>query len=245
MAVRLEGLVSPNPETGRLEISFLKNPQLTFSRFVLKSKGGQTAPLANPLVCGSAPAQSLFTPYTGLAAATPSGTFVTAAARRSLPFALSQSAPAAPATAGAHGSTSYTLNLARAAASSTSRRSGRCCPPVSWARYPTSRSAANRRRAGHVPSGKPDRHGDRERRGGPRPVHVHRPRVHDGPIRGRALRPVGRGAGRRRAVQPRHGRHPRHDQRRNCTAAASSPRARCPEDRRWRAAAPAEHQRGP
>ena len=114
VAVRLEGEVEPNPETGRLEVSFLKNPQLTFSRFVLKSKGGPQAPLANPLVCGSALAQSLFTPYTGLGAATSNAAFVTGGCPSSLAFALTQSAPATPATAGAHGSTSYTLNLARA-----------------------------------------------------------------------------------------------------------------------------------
>ena len=112
--VRLEGQVTPNPETGRLEVTFLKNPQLTFSRFVLKSKGGEDAPLANPLVCGSALTQSLFTPYTGLAAATPSSAFVTEGCPPSLPFALSQASSVQPATAGAHSATSYTFSLARA-----------------------------------------------------------------------------------------------------------------------------------
>ena len=113
VAVRLEGLVSPNPETGRLEVTFLKNPQLTFSKLTLKAKGGEDGTLANPLVCGGAPAQSLFTPYTGLAAATPASTFVTSGCPSPLPFALSQSASDAPAAAGAHADTSYTLDLTR------------------------------------------------------------------------------------------------------------------------------------
>jgi hypothetical protein len=113
VAVRLEGLVSPDPETGRLEVTFLKNPQLTFSKLTLEAKGGEDATLANPLVCGGAPAQALFTPYTGLAAATAASTFVTSGCPSPLPFALSQSTSDAPAAAGAHGDTSYTFDLSR------------------------------------------------------------------------------------------------------------------------------------
>lgn len=114
VAVRLEGVVSPNSETGRLEVTFLHNPQLTFSKFILKAKGGEDAPLANPLVCASSLAQSLFTSYTGLGSAAPVTTFVTDGCPSPLPFALSQSTSVEPATAGAHGSSSYTLDLARA-----------------------------------------------------------------------------------------------------------------------------------
>ncbi len=114
VAVRLEGLVSPDPETGRLEVAFPNDPQLTFSRFIVKAKGGEDAPLANPLVCGSALVQSLFTPYTGLGPAAPTNTFVTEGCPSPLPFTPSQSTSEQPTTAGAHGTTSYTFDLARA-----------------------------------------------------------------------------------------------------------------------------------
>ena len=50
----------PNPTTGRLEVSFLGNPQLPFSDLTLALNGGPRAPLANPLVCGGAKTESDF-----------------------------------------------------------------------------------------------------------------------------------------------------------------------------------------
>ncbi len=68
VSVRLKGLVNPNPTTGRIEASFVENPQLPFSDLILKLKSGEQAPLANPLACGTEHVETLFTPYTGGAA---------------------------------------------------------------------------------------------------------------------------------------------------------------------------------
>jgi hypothetical protein len=111
VSVRLKGQVNPNPATGRLETTFLENPQQPFSDFILKLKGGPQAPLANPL-CGTGQVEALFTPYTGLAAALSSTPFTTTGCASPVPFALAQSTQNATAIAGAH--TSYTFNLARA-----------------------------------------------------------------------------------------------------------------------------------
>jgi hypothetical protein len=108
--VRLKGQVNPNPVTGRLETVFLENPQQPFSNFILKLKSGPQAPLANPL-CGAGQLDSLFTPYTGYAAALSSTPFAVAAACPA-PFTLSQSTQTSTPSAGSH--TAYTFNLARA-----------------------------------------------------------------------------------------------------------------------------------
>jgi hypothetical protein len=112
VSVRLKGSVSPNPSTGRLEVTFAENPQLPFSDLVLKLKGGAQAPLANPLVCGSAPVQALFTPYTGADPAASSTPFLTTGCPSPLPFSLTQSTANSSPNAGAY--TSYTFNLSRA-----------------------------------------------------------------------------------------------------------------------------------
>jgi hypothetical protein len=111
VSVRLKGQVNPDPTTGRLETTFLENPQQPFSDFILKLKGGPQAPLANPL-CGTGQVEALFTPYTGLAAALSSSPFTITGCTSPVPFTLAQSTQNSPATAGA--STSYTFNLARA-----------------------------------------------------------------------------------------------------------------------------------
>ena len=112
VSVRLQGLVTPNPTTGRLEVTFANNPQLPFSELRLTLNGGAHAPLANPLVCGSANTEALFAPFTTgeLTALLPTP-FVTTGCPTPLPFALSQSTQSANATAGAY--SSYTFNLAR------------------------------------------------------------------------------------------------------------------------------------
>jgi hypothetical protein len=109
--VRLNGTVNVNPSTGRLEATFTENPQLPFSKLVLKLNGGPQAPLANPLACGTSTTESLFTPYTGLAAALSSTPFTTSGCLSPIPFALTQSAQNGSAAAGAN--TSYTFSLSR------------------------------------------------------------------------------------------------------------------------------------
>ena len=111
VSVRLQGSVTPNPDSGRLEATFTDNPPLPFSDLILRFNGGPRAPLANPLVCGTAQTQALFTPYTGLSAALSATPFTTTGCPSPLPFALMQSTQSSNADAGAY--TSYTFNLHR------------------------------------------------------------------------------------------------------------------------------------
>jgi hypothetical protein len=112
VSVRLQGQVNPNPTTGRLEVTFVNNPQLPFSELRLSLNGGPRAPLANPLVCGNAPTEAMFSPYTTgkLQSLTPTP-FVTTGCPNPVPFVLTQSTQSANATAGAY--SPYTFNLGR------------------------------------------------------------------------------------------------------------------------------------
>ncbi|MGH2903424.1 MAG: hypothetical protein ACRDK7_07575 [Solirubrobacteraceae bacterium] len=110
VSVRLEGQVVPNPVTGRLEVSFLGNPQLPFSDLTLTLNGGPRAPLANPLSCAAANTSFVFSAYTGegFGGSTP---FAVDGCPASIPFVLTQSTQSANSTAGAY--SPYTFNLAR------------------------------------------------------------------------------------------------------------------------------------
>jgi hypothetical protein len=112
VSVRLKGSVIPNPNTGRLEITFLENPPLPFSELILSLKGGPRAPLANPLACTSgAQVQALFTPYTETPALLSTSPFVTTGCPATLPFSLGQTTQNTSPNAGAY--TIYTFNLHR------------------------------------------------------------------------------------------------------------------------------------
>ena len=52
LVVKLRGKVTADPVTGQLTARFVNNPQLPFSDFRLRFKGGSRAPLANPQACG-------------------------------------------------------------------------------------------------------------------------------------------------------------------------------------------------
>jgi hypothetical protein len=112
VSVRLQGKVSPNPSTGRLEATFTENPQLPFSDLIMKLNGGKHAPLANPLACSTAHIEALFKPYTGEPEAFSSNPFAATGCANPLPFSLGQSTQSANSTAGAY--SSYTFNLTRA-----------------------------------------------------------------------------------------------------------------------------------
>ncbi len=112
VAVRLQGQITPNPGTGRLEATFAGNPQLPFGDLAMKFDGGSLAPLANPLSCATGAVEAAFTPYTGGALALSSTPFAAGGCASPLPFALSQSTHDSSPDAGAY--TSYTFDLARA-----------------------------------------------------------------------------------------------------------------------------------
>jgi hypothetical protein len=112
VSLRLEGLAAPNPVTGRVEVSFLGNPQLPFSDLLLKINGGPRSPLANGMTCGTATTNSLFTPYTGGSPFAPATPFATTGCPNPVPFALGQSTSETSNKAGAF--TNFTFNLSRA-----------------------------------------------------------------------------------------------------------------------------------
>jgi hypothetical protein len=72
---KLSGVVTADPNTGQVTTTFTNLPQEPFTDFILKLKGGATAPLANPLDCGTATMTSTLTPSSGNAAATPTSSF--------------------------------------------------------------------------------------------------------------------------------------------------------------------------
>jgi hypothetical protein len=114
--VRLQGQSTPDPTTGRLETTFLGNPQLPFSSLIVHLNGGPGAPLANPLTCATGHTEGLFVPYTGLAPFASSSPFAPegaggGACPGSIPFSLAQSTSGSSTRAGAY--TSYVFNLAR------------------------------------------------------------------------------------------------------------------------------------
>jgi hypothetical protein len=121
VAVREKGSVVPNPETGRLTATFEENPQAPLSSLSMSLTGGtaagSVAPLANPLVCGTATTETSLTPYTGTAAKSPFSSFVVdsngaqGACSSPLPFSLTQSTTNQSSTAGAL--TSFTFTLMR------------------------------------------------------------------------------------------------------------------------------------
>jgi hypothetical protein len=113
-----KGTVEPNPVTGRLTTIFENNPQSPFSSFVMRFNGGVLAPIANPLLCGTATTTASLAPWLGNPASVFTPTFSVdkegkgGACPSPLPFALSQSTEAHPTTGAAP--TNFTLNLGRA-----------------------------------------------------------------------------------------------------------------------------------
>jgi hypothetical protein len=117
VSVRLKGAATPDLTTGRVTASFTENPEQPFSNLALHFKGGNLAPIANPLACGTATTQTVLTPFSGNAAAAPTSSFVVdangkgGACAATIPFALAQSTVNQTTTAGGH--TSFTFNLSR------------------------------------------------------------------------------------------------------------------------------------
>jgi hypothetical protein len=120
ISVRLQGSVAADPGTGRLQVTFAKNPPLPFSELRLTLNGGEHAPLANPLACGTATTDFVFNPYTAFAgpggvpgggSALGSTPFATGGCASPLPFAIGQSTVDSSPNAGAY--TNYTFNLTR------------------------------------------------------------------------------------------------------------------------------------
>jgi hypothetical protein len=73
--VRLLGHVAADPTTGQLTTTITELPQVPFTSFKLAFVGGQHAVLSSPPTCGPNTSGARMTPYSGNAAATPTGSF--------------------------------------------------------------------------------------------------------------------------------------------------------------------------
>jgi hypothetical protein len=117
VSVRLKGSVVPNETTGRLTTVFSENPEQPFSTAILHLTHGAFAPLANPLVCGTAKTETKLEPFTGTAAQSPFSEFAVDGNNAKgpclspLPFSLTQSTENSAGNAGGH--TTTTFNLVR------------------------------------------------------------------------------------------------------------------------------------
>lgn len=118
VGLHLEGRVKANTGTGRLTAVFTNAPQVPFESLTLHFRGGNQAPLANPLTCGAAEPAATIVPYGGEtpARATTTGFVVDGngaggPCAETLPFSLTQSlAPQAPAQAGAYDPATFSLS---------------------------------------------------------------------------------------------------------------------------------------
>ncbi len=102
ISVRLVGHVYANAATGRLTAVVSDAPQVTFSQFKLSFDGGDRAPLTSPPTCGPNLTETKLTPWSGQAAAAPSGAIVLTNAPGGGPCAPTMAArPFAPGLAAA------------------------------------------------------------------------------------------------------------------------------------------------
>jgi hypothetical protein len=118
--VRLKGKIFPDPVTGQITALVEENPQATFSNFRLHFFGGDRGTLTSPPTCAPSKTETVLTPWSGQANATPSSSFSltsfpgggscpdSLAAR---PFSPGYSAVAADTSAGK--STSFRVNITR------------------------------------------------------------------------------------------------------------------------------------
>jgi hypothetical protein len=111
LSVRLEGTVQPDEAhgTGRLTVTFAKNPEQPFTSVIMHMKGGEYAPIANPLACGTATTETSFSPFTvPTALKSPTSSFVVdsngekGACASPLPFAPTQETVNQYGSAGGH-----------------------------------------------------------------------------------------------------------------------------------------------
>jgi hypothetical protein len=118
VSVRIKGETIPNEATGRVTTVFSENPEQPFTNAALHFKGGDLAPIANPLACGTATTERSLEPFSGTGAFSPALTpFVVdsngkgGACAKPIPFSPGQGTSNTNPNAGGH--TSYTFNLNR------------------------------------------------------------------------------------------------------------------------------------
>jgi hypothetical protein len=132
--VLLEGEVEANETTGRLTVTFKKNPQAPFENVKLHFNGGMYAPIANPLSCGNTETQTAFAAFSG-AALNPAAAIFTTVGCPSPSFAPTQSTSELPAVGGS--TTALTFNLTRPEGQQYVRSMRTTLPPGLYGKIPT------------------------------------------------------------------------------------------------------------
>jgi len=74
LTVRLEGSITPDPNSGQLTTTFTNNPQVPFSDLSLTLNGGPNAVIASPVDCGTEQGSATLTPWSGATGPTPTAT---------------------------------------------------------------------------------------------------------------------------------------------------------------------------
>jgi hypothetical protein len=114
--IKLLGNVDPDAQTGQVTSTFAGLPQLPFTDFTLRFRGGDKAILTTPPSCGLATSTASLVPFSGTATAGASSQFGvsydggSAACPDPMPFAPSVGVDASPATAGAGTSLTQTIS---------------------------------------------------------------------------------------------------------------------------------------
>ncbi len=113
ISVRLLGETEPNPITGQVTTVFRNPPEQPFTSLTLKFERGVLAPIANPLLCGTATGSASFEPTSapGTSDKDAFGLSITGCASSPPPFNPAQSTANSNGNAGA--STNFTFNLGR------------------------------------------------------------------------------------------------------------------------------------
>jgi hypothetical protein len=125
--LKLVGDVRADARTGQLTATFDDLPEVPFSRFSLRFKGGSTAPLANPAACGVKTTTSVLTPWSGTADRRPSAAFAIGGCPAVQPFAPGLSAGLASARAGT--TSAFSATVTRADGEATLSRIALRLPP--------------------------------------------------------------------------------------------------------------------
>lgn len=112
VSVRLKGSAVPDPNTGRLTVTFDGLPPIAFSHLHVHMKGGPRAVLANPTSCGTATSTTTVTPVGGGAAASSADSFSVAGDCAAPAFAPTLSAGTTNPVAGAE--SPFVLQVSRA-----------------------------------------------------------------------------------------------------------------------------------
>jgi hypothetical protein len=96
--IKLAGKVSPDPNTGRLTVSFDNNPQAPIASVELHFAGGNRAALINPPLCGTYEARAELTPWTAADPANPAPSEIVT---RTSAFQVTQGPGGGPCPSGA------------------------------------------------------------------------------------------------------------------------------------------------